>query len=234
MGKSEDYQGLAASDDFCTFEKMATYALQIAEQEGMGQFVSLGNLKGAHPALELAAAAGPAKCKKLVLLNPLILSPTAVAFINEKLIPLLRNQSLALDGSHLTAAWNDPSAAPFGLDGKPSAHAGDLLANEEKTTDELRCFYTGWQYDAAWTAYNAQNVPRMTAVDGYAESLFIYGNASLADEAKYGLDPQFSLDAFAGALHHSNRSSLHFLTDAGQGMAVQNATLLATMLKDFV
>merc|ERR1739845_119338 len=105
---------------------------------------------------------------------------------------------------------------PMGPKGTPWTNPRDLLGNQEKTNDELRCMNTGWQYDSAWTAYNDKNGPRMAALDAYAKSLFIYGLSYLADDKTYGLDPQFSMDTFAKALVHGHNST-HMLQGAGQG-----------------
>lgn len=233
MGYSDDYKGFNSKDAFCTFEAMGSYALEIAAEERMSKFVVVGHMKGAHPAIELAYQAGERMVTQIVLLNPLILSPTAKAFIDSKLVPMLQAQALIADGSHLTAAWNDASAAPMGPSGTPWNNSRDLLGNQEKTNDELRCLNTGWQYDSAWTAYNEKNEPRMAAVDAYATSLFVYGLDYLADDAKYGLDPQFSFDAFGRALKHGHNST-RFLKGAGQGMLIQNSTIIANMVADFI
>jgi hypothetical protein len=233
MGYSDDYRGTDANDKFCTFESMAGYALEIASKENMKKCVVVGHMKGAHPAIELAYQGGSQFASQIVLMNPLILCPTAKTFIDSKLIPMLQNEKLAVDGSHLSQAWKDPSAAPMGPDGTPWNNSRDLQANQEKTNDELRCLNTGWQYDAAWTAYNDKNEPHMAALDAYAKSLFIYGTGFLADGAKYGLDPQFSLNTFARALTHGHNST-HFLQGGTQGMLVQNSTFIAKMVLDFM
>jgi len=166
-------------------------------------------------------------------MNPLILSPSAKGKVEKYVTPSLKGQALAVDGSHLMAAWKDPSAAPMGPGGAPWNNSRDLLGNQEKTNDELRCLSTGWQYDAAWTAYAATNEPRMAALDSYAKSLFIYGDDNLANWAMYGLDPQYSLDAFGRALTHG-RNATHFLKNAGEGMVVQNSTVIANLVVDFM
>jgi len=233
MGYSEDYLGSGEHDQWCSFEDMAAFILQIASNEQMGKFTVVGHLKGSHPAIELAYQAGPHRVDKLVLMNPLILSPTAKAFINDKLIPMLRGQQLSADGSHLAMAWKDPSAAPMGPDGTPWNNTRDLLGNQEKTNDELRCMNTGWQYDAAWTAYNEKNEPRMAAVDVYARSLFVYGTSFLEEDIKYGLDPQFSFNAFGRALTHGHNST-QYLQGAGEGMLIQNSSKIADIISNFV
>jgi len=54
MGYSDDYKGDGANDTFCTFEAIASHALEIATKEGADKFIVVGHLKGAHPAIELA------------------------------------------------------------------------------------------------------------------------------------------------------------------------------------
>lgn len=185
MGQSEDYLPTGPSaPQFCSFQALAAHVLDILKTEGVSEFVPVGHAKGAHPTIELAAAAGRGRVRKVIIMNPLILSPAAKAFIDNKLIPLLKGASLATNGSHLLAAWNDPSAAPMGPGGQPSAEPRDLLANEEKTADSLRGIFTSWQYDMAWTAYNELNEPRMSEVDRFASSLFLYGSVVLATDAK--------------------------------------------------
>lgn len=233
MGLSEDYKGKDESDKFCTFETFARYALEILAQESVQKFAPIGNLKGCSLAIETAFQAGANRVDHYVLMGPLILSPAAKAFIDTKLIPMLQNQTLQEDGSHLTQAWMDPSAAPMGPDGKPWSNARDLLANQEKTNDELRCMSTGWQYDAAWTAYNEKNEPRVAAVDKYSNSLLIFGTQALADEEKYGLDPEFSDRAFANALTHGRNSS-YLVQGGSQGMLIQNSSLIAHVVQDFL
>merc|ERR1712217_613028 len=109
---------------------------------------------------------------------------------------MLQNVKLEQDGKQVLNAWNDPSAESFGSDGKVSNSERDLLSNQEKTNDELRAIFSGWQYDVAWTAYNEQNELRMGEVDVFARSLFLYGEAARAEEAKYGLHPEYSDAAF--------------------------------------
>merc|ERR1712048_377822 len=109
----------------------------------------------------------------------------------------------------------------------------DLLSNQEKTNDELRAIFSGWQYDAAWTAYNEQNELRMGEVDVFARSLFLYGEAARAEEAKYGLHPEYSDAAFARALVHGNNQTCT-LANAGQGMLIHNATQIAKLITAFL
>ena len=64
----------------------------------------MGFEKGTHPAVELAAQSQRSDKKapwaeRLVLLNPLILSPKAKAYINSILIPKLQNQPITVNGS---------------------------------------------------------------------------------------------------------------------------------------
>merc|ERR1711957_771698 len=114
MGQSEDYLGTGGKDTFCPFETFSKYALEILAKEGVGKsFVPVGDLKGSHLAIELAAQGGAARVSRVVISNPLILSPTAKAFINQKLIPMLQNVVPEQNGSQVLAAWNDPSAGPF-------------------------------------------------------------------------------------------------------------------------
>ena len=171
--------------------------------------------------------------RPLCFADPLILSPTAKAFIMKDLIPLLKGKTLDVNGTHLLAAWTDPSAAPLGPDNKPWSNPRDLLANQEKTADSLRGFFTSWQYDMAWTAFNEQNEPRMAKVDAFADSLFLYGAVELSNFAKYGLDPNYSAAAFGRALTH-RRNTTRILMGATEGMLVQNASLIAKLLSDFV
>jgi pimeloyl-ACP methyl ester carboxylesterase len=233
MGMSDDYKGADASDTFCTFEEMAQYLRKIADVEHVKKFVPVGNLKGANPAIELAYQAGSSRVQHLVLMNPLILSAKAKAFMNDVYEPMLRNQALSVNGSHLIAAWMDPSAAAMGPDGAPWSNSRDLLSNQEKTNDELRCLSTGWQYGAAWVAYNEQNEPRMATVDSYAKSLFLYGTRSLADLEKYGLNPQFSDESFAKALSHGRNSTI-YVHGGSQGMVIQNSSMIASKVAEFI
>lgn len=225
MGLSEDYKGKDENDLFCSFQQWASYVLKILDHEHVRSFVSMGSLKGAHPALELAAQAG-ARVKDVVLMNPLILNAKGKQFIDGVLIPMLKNAPLASNGSHVLAAWNDPSAAPL-----PMASDEDLVINEEKTMDSLRAMANGWQYDAAWTAYNDQNVPRMHEVDGHARSLFLYGEGAVTNWAKYGLDPESSQGEFAKAATH-NKTVV--IPGGSEGMACQKADSIAQIISDFL
>jgi len=142
------------------------------------------------------------------------------------LIPSLKNAPLASNGSHVLAAWSDPSAAPV-----PMTSDQDLVINEEKTIDNLRAMANGWQYDVAWTAYNDQNAPRMHEVDSHARSLFLYGESAVANWAKYGLDPEWSQGEFAKAAAH-NKTVV--IPGGSEGMACQKADSIAQIILDFL
>ena len=50
---------------------------------------------------------------------------------------------------------------------------------------------------------------------------------------QYGLDPGFSLAAFARALRHGHNTT-HVIEGASEGMLVQNASLIAQLISDFI
>lgn len=228
MGQSEDYMGRDANDTFVTFEAMASYTLEILDAEGARHFDVGAFLKGCNPAIELAAQAGPRRVKKLVMMGPLILSASAMDHIKNHLIPFEKNIPVVANGSHVLKEWQNPSATD-----PDWSNPDDLLANQDKTNDALRCLFTGWQYQAGWAAYNARNEPRMRYVDSFAQTLFLYPDEALAKWQALGLDPQYSLDLFGTLLTHRNNMTMH-LDGATEGMLEQNATLVAGLIKRFL
>jgi len=236
MGGSDEYAAQQFSPPIPTFWSMAETVRSILRAEGVREFSVVGHMQGAHLAIELAGTpyTHDTLVKKMVLINPMILSPKAKRFVDHVYIPAAQKKyNPAADGSQLLAAWDDPSAAPMGPDGKPSSNPTDLLANQEKAVDALRCANTGWQYAAAWSDYNDKNLERMAQLDADVESLFLYGDTYLADAKKYGLDAEFSLATFAQALTHRHNTTI-FVPGAGQGMLVQNASFIAPLIADFV
>jgi len=233
MGLSEDYQGANASDLFCTVEAYAAYVLSILDTEGIDRFAALGNLKGVHSAAEVAAQARPGRVKAVVYLNTIVLDPKAKDYIEHVFIPMEQRVQLHANGSQLLDVWNDPSAATFGPDHKPSGEARDLHANEEKAVDELRCLFTGWQYSASWVAYTEVQPARMAEVDARAPSLVLFGQSALDEIKSFGLDPQHTWEVLDQVMTHGHNVTL-VVPEAGQGMIIQNSTLLAHLVADFV
>jgi len=236
MGLSEDFAG----DGFCTFPEMGALVLELLRKEGVKEFVASGNLKGAHPALALAAQAprkpGPLNqipwTRKLVLLNPLILSPQGKSYIEKVFIPKIEAARMYANGSHVQDAWKDPSSAPMYMGVLPDDDR-DIVTNTQKTLDNVRQFSTGVLYQKAWVAYNDENEPALAAFDPDGWTLVAVGEAFLTECASFGLDTAFSLNALGKALTHRHNAT-SFIHGAGQGMAIQNATLLAGLIKDLV
>jgi len=225
MGSSEDYKGRDAADEFCTFEEFATYVFEILAKEGVGEFVSAGCLKGAHPAIELAAQAGAGRVKKVALLGALILSPQQQDFIKNVLVPMGKHPQVFANGSHLLNIWQDQSStAPI--------YPGEELVNQEKTNDASRSMFTNWQMQAAWAAYNEKLPARLAEVDAFADTLFVHPLVAYKRWASYGLDPSFSLGELGKILTHGHNSS--YFIEATEGMLHQNASYLANLIKEFV
>jgi len=233
MGLSEDYLGANASDQFCTVEAYAAYILKILDKEWVHRFAVMGNLKGAHNAAEVAAQARPGRVAAVVYVNTIILDAKAKDFIEHVFVPMEQKVQLHANGSQLLDAWNDPSAAAMGPDGKPSSEARDLHANEEKVVDELRCLSTGWQYSAAWAAYTEVQPARMAKADANTRSLVLFGQSALDQFKTFGLDSKHTFDVLDQALTHGHNAT-RIVPEAGQGMIIQNSTLLAHMVTEFL
>jgi len=224
FGQSEDYRG-SSEDDFITFEGFSTLALDILDKHSIDQFSVVGWMKGAHPAIELAAQAGPERLHKLALMGALILSPDAQSYVINNIVPNSKHPILKEDGSHLIDTWNDPSGAEAQL-------PEELLWNQEKTNDALRCLYTNWQYQAAWGDYNPKIQARLSYVDSFAKTLVINPTIAIAKWDMYGLNPGFSLDAFDQTMVHGNNVTINLA--ASEGGLKQNSTIIANTLKDFL
>merc|ERR1712224_950459 len=121
--------------------------------------------------------------------------------------------------------WNDPSGAEAQL-------PDEMLWNQEKTNDALRCFYTQWQLQAAWGAYNPKIQKRLSYVDSFAKTLVINPTTAMAKWDLYGLNPGFSLDAFDQTMVHGNNLTINLA--ASEGGIKQNSTIIASTLKDFL
>lgn len=227
MGSSEDYKGKDAADEFCTFEEFATYIFEILAKEGVDEFVSAGCLKGAHPAIEVAAQAGTGRVKKVVLMGALILSPKQQDFIKNVLVPYSKNPHVFANGSHLLNIWKDESSTS-------PIYPGDEIENQEKTNDASRSMFTNWQMQAAWAAYNEKLPSRLAEVDAFADTMFVHPLVAYQrwSSPAYGLDPTFSLNALDKILTHGHNSS--YFIQATEGMLHQNASYLANLIKDFV
>merc|ERR1712025_145628 len=91
FGQSEDYKGQNGTDEWFSFESVATRMLEIAAKEGVKEFTAAGFLKGCNIAIELAYQGSRStrapQCTKLVLMGPVILSPAAAEEIRTKLVP---------------------------------------------------------------------------------------------------------------------------------------------------
>lgn len=223
MGFSEAYAGKDA-DDFCTFEEFAGYAISIVDKLGVNRFVPAGTLKGAHPSIEIAAQAGKDRVQKLVLMGPLILSTEQQGYIEKMLIPMGKHPQILANGSHVLAAWQDPS-------GTYPIYPDDLNTNQEKTADSLASAFTNWQYQAGWAAYNEKLPKRLAEIDASVKTLHVHPLIAYRIWKTFGLDPAFSLSEFDKAYVHGHNQS-HFI-EATEGMLSQNATFLAGLIKDF-
>jgi len=224
FGQSEDFRG-SSDDDFATFEKVSSITMDILNKHHVDKFSVVGWLKGAHPAVELAAQAGPDRLHKLALMGCLILSPDAQDFVVNMLVPFSKNPELQANGSHLIDTWNDPSGATAQL-------PAEMLWNQDKTNDALRAYYTNWQYQAAWGDYNPKIQERLSYVDSFGKTLVVNPTLAMDNWGMFGLNPDFSLDAFDHIMVHGNNLTLNLaLTEGG---LKQNTTLLASTLSDFL
>jgi len=224
MGFSEAYAG-RDSDDFCTFEEFAGYAIAIVDSLGVDRFVPAGALKGAHPSIEIAAQAGPQRVRKLVLMSPLILSPDQQSFIENMLIPMGKHPQIFANGSHVLDAWADTS-------GTYPIYPDDLYVNQEKTADLLASAFTNWQYQAGWAAYNEKLPKRLAEIDVEVETLHFHALIAYRIWSTFGLDPTFSLEQFDKVYTHAHNES-HFI-EASEGLMSQNASYIAHSIKKFV
>lgn len=235
FGQSEDYKGQNDTDEWFSFETIASRMLEIAAREGVRDFTATGFLKGCNVAIELAYQGSRSqksgdhpRCTNLVLMGPVILSPATAEKIRTNLVPMERNQNISKWGLHVAMDWLDNSATSANFN-KPR----DLVNNQDKTIDELRAQFTKWKYQAAWADYTAEKqIARMAAIDTVMPSLFLYPSAAFKAFAA-NLDTEYSLNAFALALTHHNNET-HWMDGATQGMLEQNDVEVAHYIKDFV
>jgi len=226
-------------DDYVPFEVYASNILEILQALQVKKFIPVGALKGSNPALALADLAvnrtGQAPIvDHLVLILPDIASPSAYSYMVNKFIPSISNLPLDVNGSQVDTAWNDPSAAPFGMDGKPISDEKDLDGNEDKTIDFLRSRPVGRVgLQRAWLGYNNAILPALERVSQFARLLIIESTHINAEMISYGLDPSWAQAQMAGVLKGRDYSNIT-LGLATEGLMVSNSTLMAQIVEDFV
>jgi len=238
-----DYYGMGFSEEcqceeskFVGFTDYASSVNEILLKHKINKFIPVGCLKGTNPALALANLAGPGRVEKVIQISPLMLPPSAIDYMLNKFIPSIMNPSIKSDGSHLLEVWKDPSAAPFGPDSKPGGGALDLLANEEKTIDFLRCRNNGARVknQQAWVHFNDKIPVAMRSVTQHAHFLFIYATHIDADHAKYGMHPEWSKTQLTAALEGGLSYGNVTIEDATQGLLEQNSTYVASLIESFL
>merc|ERR1712190_308404 len=130
------------------------------------------------------------------------------------------------NGSHLNKTWADPSGTG------PMIFPGEELVNQEKTDDALRSMFTNWQMQAAWAAYNEKLPQRLAEVDSFADTLFLHPLIAYHIWSTFGLSPEFSLGKLDDVLTHGRNIS--YFVEASEGMLHQNASYVASLVKEFV
>ena len=137
--------------------------------------------------------------------------------------------ALATDGSHLITAWNDTSSSPF----------PDLMKMEEKTIDELRAMYSGWQYVLAELDNNNRTLPNLKAIK--SKTMILWGLTALAEIDAFGFHTKVYRKAIEDALTHKSllpgtgrKPVVHELQYGNQGMIAANATEIAAMIAAFL
>merc|ERR1711959_841223 len=158
-----DYFGFGSSDDcltcnaslneYVSIDEFAECASQVLTALGVVQYDALGSLKGCAIATNLAAK--DHRVRSLILANPAYWRPDVVAKIRSYM-NVIKNPVLQPDGSHLIQTWNDTSANPLPY----------LPLMEEKTIDELRAYFVGWQYVLAELDNNNNTLPALKAFGG--------------------------------------------------------------------
>lgn len=235
MGFSEECR-CGGSAKFVKFTDYAHSVYDILLKHGIDEFVPVGCLKGSYPALALADLAGATKVKHIVQISPLMLPPAAIDYMNKKFIPSILHPVIKQTGAHLLDVWNDASAAPFGPDGKLDDSPQDLMVNEEKTIDFLRCRNNGARpkNQMAWVDYNDKIPAAVSRVSRHARFLILYGTRITADFVKYGMHPEWSMAQLASALDGGVGYVNITVQDADQGLLSQNSTLIAGYLEHFL
>merc|ERR1740121_66522 len=115
----------------------------------------------------------------------------------------------------------------------PHPRPATCRPTRKKTVDELRCFFSGWQFSAAWVAYTDAMPARMALADAKAPTLVVFGQSALDEFASMGLIMTRTYEVFDQALTHRHNRT-HIVPEAGEGMIIQNSTLLARLVIDFL
>lgn len=228
-----DYFGFGSSDDCLTcnatlnenvsIKAFAGYAQEVLSLLEVHKYAAVGSLKGASIATTLGAS--DARAEAVVLANSAWWTPDVVAKIMS-FLNFIKNPALHADGSHLITAWNDTSASPY----------PDLHKMEEKTQDELRALFSGWQYVLSELQNNNNTLPDLKAIKG--KSMLLWGGAALQHWDSFGFHVAEFKQAITDALTHpgllhARKPVVHELEYGNEGMIAANATAIAQMIRDF-
>lgn len=221
-----DYFGFGSSDDcltcnaslneYVSIDEFAEYASQVLTALGVEQYDALGSLKGCAIATNLAAK--DHRVRSLILANPAYWLPDVVAKIRSYM-NVIKNPVLQPDGSHLIQTWNDTSANPLPY----------LPLMEEKTIDELRAYFVGWQYVLAELDNNNNTLPALKAFGG--KTLLLWGGVALAIEDLFGFHTVQFRRMIEEAVRDKQIEEFEF---GNEGMMAANATELAPIIAKFL
>lgn len=233
MGASEECK--CEEEEFVKFPDYAASVNEILLKHSINKFVPFGCLKGTNSALALAELAGAGRVERIIEISPLMLPDSAIAYMKEKFIPSIMHPAIKQDGTHLLDVWKDSSAAPFGPDGKPDDVTEDLVANEEKTIDFLRCRNNGGRVrnQKAWVDFNSQIPASVKKVSRHAQFMILYGSRILASYVKYGMHPDFSMSQLSAALE-GGKPYVNTTIEAGEGLLEQNTSHVASLIEKFL
>jgi len=234
-GHSDECLCDEATDEFVPYTTFAQWVLEICDREGVGAMVPFGALTGASAAFELAyLAAKQNRTTALVQFESYYLSPRAKQYIDTVYLPSIRHLPLYANGSHLMYWWLKPDAGPIGPSNTSVVFPADVVANEQKTLDSLVNLRTGWQFKTGWSVYNDLIPGRLSALvrSGVRQ---LYLDAGWADALgdKYGLDKTWSRNQINAAVPATLRTN-YVVANGTEGTLEQNATLCATVVRDFL
>lgn len=206
----------AAQNEYVSIAQFAKYASAVLTKLGVKQYVPTGTLKGASIATNLAA--NDKRASRLILANAAYWLPDVEAKIRSYM-SMIKNPVLYANGAHLITVWNDSSASP-----KPY-----LPMMEEKTVDELRAYFSGWQYVLAELDNNNNTLPEMKRFTG--KTLLLWGKACLARADSFGFHTAQYTKMIEDALQHEE---IHELEYGNEGMMASNHTEIAQIIQAFL